>query len=319
MTLSEYWSVKVFGALKLPTLALLLAWSMQPKAIQSEPDMLQEPLLGGGSAPVLLLVPAGEFSMGSPTDETGRSEDEGPAIKVKIGKAFYLGRTEITVADFARFVAATGYETDAAVTGCYLWRGGNLVLERQADWLTLPGFASRPDYPAVCLSWRDAFRYTEWLSEQTGARYRLPTEAEWEYAARAGTRGARFWGAQTDRACEHANVADLSFRTMYATLPRQIHNCDDGFAQSAPVASFRANAFGLHDVLGNVWEWTCSVLSRLTTGEGERCVNFWTPGERVFRGGGWYIPPAGVRSAHRNAGGSGSQSVSIGFRVVRER
>ena len=210
------------------------------------------------------------------------------------------------------------YEPDSRTNGCYVWREGKLTTERETSWSNLPGYASGANHPAVCVSWRDALRYTEWLSAQTGAHYRLPTEIEWAYAARAGSSSARYWGGDPDLACKHANVADLSFYARYVALSREIHGCRDGFPQNAPVASFASNQFGLHDMLGNVWEWTCSVFGSLKSRAALECVDFWTPGPRVLRGGGWYIPPAGVRSAHRNAGSSGSQSVSIGFRVVRE-
>lgn len=298
---------------------LLIALVGQSVSAESLPSTLHEPLAGGGVAPALVLIPTGEFVMGSPDDESGRSHDEGPRVAVAIDDSFYLGQTEVTVTEFAHFVRVAGYEPDSEVNGCYLWRDGKLDPDNDTGWASQPGFASGVRFPAVCVTWRDAFRYVEWLSEQTGSYYRLPSEAEWEYAARAGSEAARYWGADPGQACQHANVADRSFDRRYAGLGREIHDCDDGFPQAAPVASFPASNFGLHDMLGNVWEWTCSVFEPLESGASRGCVDFWTRGPRVLRGGGWYIPPDGVRSAHRNAGNSGSQTVSIGFRVLRER
>lgn len=308
--------MRVGGCLPGVLLAALLG---QSDAAGNLPATLQETLSDGGVAPALVLISPGRFVMGSPADEAGRSEDEGPQTTVRIDRAFYLGQTEVTVAEFSHFVSVAGYEPDSEVSGCYLWRDGKLDPQRDASWENQPGFDAGADFPAVCVTWRDAFRYVEWLSAQTGAQYRLPSEAEWEYAARSGSEAARFWGGDSGAACEHANVADLSFARRYAELTRKVHDCDDGFAQAAPVASFPASEFGLHDMLGNVWEWTCSVFGPLESGASVGCVDFWTPGPRVLRGGGWYIPPDGVRSAHRNAGNSGSQTVSIGFRVLRER
>ena len=299
---------------------LLLAVLMgQPDAAESLPATLQETLNDGGVAPALVLISPGRFVMGSPVDEAGRSEDEGPQTTVRIDRAFYLGQTEVTVAEFSHFVSVAGYEPDSEISGCYLWRDGRLDPQRNAGWENQPGFDGGADYPVVCVTWRDAFRYVEWLSAQTGAQYRLPSEAEWEYAARSGNEAARFWGGDPGAACKYANVADHSFARCYAELTRKVHDCDDGFSQAAPVARFPANEFGLHDMLGNVWEWTCSGFGPLGSGTSVGCVDFWTRGARVLRGGGWYIPPGGVRSAHRNAGNSGSQTVSIGFGVLRER
>ena len=306
------------GFLSATALGLTLAGQSIADTTGHLPATLQEPLRAGGVAPALVLIPAGRFDMGSPDNELGRFDDEGPRVTVGIDDSFYLGRTEVTVAEFTHFVSVAGYEPDSEVNGCYLWRDGELNPDNDAGWANQPGFESGPNFPAVCVSWRDAFRYVEWLSEQTGASYRLPSEAEWEYAARAGSEEVRYWGQDSKEACRHANVADLSFNRHYEELDRAIHDCDDGFPQTAPVASFSANQFGLHDTLGNVWEWTCSVFGPLDSGAALACVDFWASGSRVLRGGGWYIPPDGVRSAHRNAGGSGSQTVSVGFRVLRE-
>ena len=189
--------------------------------------MLQEPLKSGDLGPALVLIDPGEFLMGSPSNELGRSEDEGPQRQSAVKKPFYMGRTEVTVEAFSDFVSVTNFEPDSVTNGCYVWREGKPDIERDASWIGLPGYDTGSHYPAVCVSWRDAVRYVRWLSEQTGATYRLPSELEWEYAVRAGAQSARYWGEEPDVACQYANVADLAFQNRYKTLSRDIHYCDD--------------------------------------------------------------------------------------------
>ena len=193
-----------------------------------------------------------------------------------------------------------------------------MKLSYEANWANLPGLASGANYPAVCISWHDAVEYTDWLSLKTGHHYRLATEAEWEFAARAGTNTSRFWGSDPNDACEYANVADRSHRGRYPETQVQHHECDDGFAQAAPVGSFSANDFGLHDMLGNVWEWTCTAYAPKHPSEEQACTPRKSHQRRVLRGGAWYVSIRSVRSAHRNAGAIFSQASSVGARVVRE-
>lgn len=173
----------------------------------------------------------------------------------------------------------------------------------------------------VCVNWRDANAYAQWLSQRSGAAYRLPTEAEWEYATRAGTTTSRFWGDKSELACEFANVAD---RLGKGQFPDWInHDCDDGQVFTAPVASYRPNAFGLYDALGNVWEWVADCWSDRYSGfrqdtaarqppEGETCDR------RVVRGGGWDDQPANVRSANRRrVEPDVALSSDLGFRLAR--
>src|SRR5262249_46599041 len=154
----------------------------------------------------------------------------------------------------------------------------------------------------VCVSFEDAQRYVQWLSRKTGKLYRLPTEAEWEYAARAGTTTARFWGDGRERACDFANVADF---TGAETLnwnkgnQDQVFQCRDGYANTAPVGSFRPNAFGLYDMLGNVFQWTEDCYHN-SYDAAPSDGSAWTTGEckyRVLRGGSWNVSPRSVRSA----------------------
>src|ERR1022692_1121953 len=173
--------------------------------------------------PDMVVIHSGSFDMGSPGSESGRNSDEGPVHRVNV-TTFALGRTEITRGQFAAFVKKTNYSTgDACWTleeGKYKERGGN--------WQE-PGFAQDDKHPVTCISWDDARAYAKWMSSKTGKQYRLPTEAEWEYAARGNTGTARYWGNNPDEACGYANVADK-------TAPAEIqggsslivHNCPGG-------------------------------------------------------------------------------------------
>ena len=171
--------------------------------------------------------------------------------------------------------------------------------------------------PVVNVSWEDAVAFTKWLSIKTGQSYRLPTEAEWEYAARAGSAKSHYWGNDLNEACRYANVADLTAKRHWANWT--VFPCDDGYAVSAPVGSFLPNNFVLHDVLGNVWEWCEDIYnSEAYTKLPKNDPVFTGSGEyRVMRGGGWSNGPLGVRSSHRVGLSPGFGHHSLGFRIVR--
>ena len=241
--------------------------------------------------PQMVWISGGSFNMG---DLNGNGQpDEKPVHKVTF-KRFAMGRYEVTFAEYDKFVAATGRIKPSD----YGWGRGKL--------------------PVIGVSWEDAIAYAEWLSVQTGQKYRLPTEAEWEYAARAGTKIIRYWGNYPDVACSYANVYDKSKRGKYFAW--EPHNCTDGYAKTAPVGSFKANSFGLFDMLGNVWEWTCSEYERKYRGKEKKCIH--KIGDDinhvVLRGGGWESEAAKVRSAFREMGSPSYSYEYVGFRVVRE-
>ncbi|MFD2110863.1 SUMF1/EgtB/PvdO family nonheme iron enzyme [Thiorhodococcus fuscus] len=274
-------------------------------------------------APEMIEIQGGCFQMGSSADETERLEDE-RQHQVCV-QDFLLGRHEVTVDEFRRFVEATGYHTDAErnagdLEGCFAdydqekrwtsWRA-----RADANWHTLnPDQYDQHLHPVACVSWYDAQAYIAWLNAQGKGRYRLPTEAEWEYAARAGTRGARYWGDAVDaRACQYANIADKAHGWKLG-FP-----CDDGYEWSAPVGSFRANPWGLEDMLGNVWEWTCSVYDKRYGGAESRCADETNPGRRSLRGSSWFnAAPNWVRSALRGSNKPGYRYADIGFRLARD-
>ena len=200
--------------------------------------------------PLMVVVPAGEFVMGVEGGEVGRPD--GPPHAVRIARPFAIGKFELTNREFAAFVADTGYET---APPCAVRDGDTWVLHPEALWTDLgTGQDSEPDHPVACVNWLDARAYVAWLAEKTGQPYRLPSEAEWEYAARGGAVGRFAWGDDPAGACAHANVYDRSAQAMHG-YSWEAADCDDGFAMLAPVGQLQANGFGLHDVAGNLWEW----------------------------------------------------------------
>lgn len=197
--------------------------------------------------PVVVRLPAGSFQMGSPDNETGRDADEGPRTRVAVA-ALAMGRTEVTRSQWMAFERESGHRAES---GCLTWDGDGYVMVEHLGWKN-PGFAQSDDHPVVCISSLDAQAYVRWLSRKTGQLYRLPSESEWEYAARAGTTSAYPWGAA--QVCEHGNGADLTLTKKNPRWPGQ--TCQDGFAHTAPVGSFVPNAWGLYDMHGNAMEWT---------------------------------------------------------------
>jgi formylglycine-generating enzyme required for sulfatase activity len=275
--------------------------------------------------PEMAVLPAATFLMGSPSSEPGRQDDEddtpgpgGNPVSVTIARAFAIGKYEITRGQFAAFVKATGYRVDP---GCYA-REGSPQIRSELSW-TAPGFEQDDRHPVTCVSWRDAVAYVRWLSATTGAAYRLLTEAEWEYAARGGST-ARFGFGDTDvELCKYGNGADLTSRE--ADPDWRAVLCRDGFRFTAPVGSFKSNAFGLYDMHGNVWEWVedcqSDSLGHLSEPEASGGARVSHPCSsdtpRILRGGSWSDPPQRLRSAARIAGPPDARDYIVGFRVAR--
>ncbi|MFA7243306.1 MAG: SUMF1/EgtB/PvdO family nonheme iron enzyme [Sulfuricellaceae bacterium] len=271
--------------------------------------------------PEMVVIPAGSFIMGSPADEKGRDNDEGPQHEVSV-KSFALGRTEVTVGEFRRFVRATGYKTEAernvGSKGCYTWELASQDWRAGRYWDD-PGFKQNDNQPVACVSWNDAGKYLKWLSNTTGKPYRLPSEAEWEYAVRAGSTTARYWGNNPDDACRYANVADQ------AALEGQIweapmHECNDSYWFTAPVTNYTANDFGLHDMIGNVWEWVedCYHDNYSKAPNDGSAWTSWMCDVRVLRGGSWRsFDPDFARSAYRFRSDATNRLSVIGFRLAR--
>ncbi len=267
--------------------------------------------------PEMVVIPSGTFTMGSPEDEKDRSSVEGPQHTVTIGRRFAVAKYPVTRGEFAAFVRETGRRADG---GCVVYRRERNLFETDASksWRD-PGFAQTDRHPVVCVTWHDAKAYTEWLSLKTGKSYRLPSEAEHEYAARAGTMTRFFWGddpAYRD-VCSYANVADQSSQNL--DLGSRA-TCNDGHSYTAPVGSFEANRFGLHDMSGNVFEWTEDCWHETYSGA-PRDGSAWITGEkcglRVIRSGSWLWSPIAARSASRGMFESGARYYVHGFRVAR--
>jgi formylglycine-generating enzyme required for sulfatase activity len=202
---------------------------------------------------------------------------------------------------FRQFVQMKGYRMDAESENNCNWRNA--------------GFPQIDEHPVVCVSWDDAMAYVGWLSAQTGQHYRLPTEAEWEYVARAGTSTAYYWGDNRSEGCAYANVAD---QTALKQFPKwTVLDCQDGYIFTAPVGHYLANAFGLHDMLGNVWEWTCSEYDKDYSGGEQRCVSDMSQTPRVLRGGSWNFNPQRVRTAARDWLYPQDRRLFGGFRLAR--
>ena len=276
--------------------------------------------------PLLRVVPAGGFVMGSNEGEPGRPE--GPMHAVRIERPFALAIHEVTVAQFSAFVEATGYVVDA---GCRTLapraredssagvRGWAFALER--SWRD-PGLTDplRVDHPVVCVGRVDALAYVAWLSSRTGESYRLPTEAEWEYAARAGSTTRFPWGDRAEQGCAAANLFDRSGRALH-DLGWEIADCDDGHRELAPVGRLAANAFGLHDLIGNVWEWTADCYRETYDGapvDGSAVAAGGDCARWSVRGGSWMTRPSRNRAAFRGRDPNDARYAYFGFRVARE-
>ena len=234
--------------------------------------------------PEMVVVPAGSFRMGSPSGEAGRDDDEGPTHRVEISKPFAIGRFEVTRGEYARFVSETGHSSG---TACWTYEGGEWEERTGRNWRS-PGFAQADSHPAVCVDWKDARSYVAWLSRKTGEAYRLLSESEWEYAARAGTTSSRYWGNASSSACRHANVYDRTGEDELS-FPWSHHDCRDGHGHTSSAGVFDPNGFGLHDMLGNVWEWVADCSNGSYAGA-PADGSAWTSGDcsrRVLRGGSW--------------------------------
>ena len=263
------------------------------------------------ACPELVVVPAGSFMMGSSPSEEGRDDDEGPQHRVTIAEPFAVGVHEVTRGEFARFVRETNR---SAGNSCWFWDSNEekAVEGSGRNWRN-PGFEQTDRHPVVCVSWDDAQAYVRWLSRETGEGYRLLSESEWEYVARAGTRTARYWGESESGQCRYGNGADAS-----TTFDWRV-SCSDGHARTSPVGTYTGNGFGLHDVLGNVYEWVQDCWNKNYDGA-PRDGGAWERGDcslRVARGGSWGNAPRNLRAANRVRNSSGNRYDILGFRIAR--
>ena len=269
------------------------------------------------TCPEMIAIPPGKFRMGEDGGEPERYE--GPVREVTIGKAFALGRFEVTQAQYAEFMRLSGHTT--AGTGCNAVVDGKLQPVPGTSWKD-PGYSRpvRDDEPVACVRWSDAQAYAAWLAGRTGRKYRLPTEAEWEYAARAGTTTRYTWGEDLAAACKVANVYDQSSLKAGLKTPHAPAPCDDGFPFLAPVGRLAPNAFGLHDMIGNVWEWVedCYEMPAGPTPVDGSAQLARGCDRRVSKSGAWRSDLIRMRPAFRGRDPEALTSQIFGFRVARD-
>jgi sulfatase modifying factor 1 len=258
--------------------------------------------------PELVVIPAGSVKIGAPYAEGG--DDEWPVHDVVIPRLLAIGKYEVTKFEFAMFVEATAFSIGFSCQ--YLAEVG---WEEGLSW-HYPGFRQTHRDPVVCVNWTDAKAYVAWLSLKTGKTYRLPSESEWEYAARAGGAERYFFGNAISMLCEYGNGVDAS-----SDFKWKNKTCKDGYgARTAPVGSFLPNNFGLYDTIGNVWEWIEDCWNDNYFGAPTDGTS-WTTGDcsnRGTRGGSWLNDPRFLRSAHRDRLYSKYRKYNTGFRVVRD-
>ncbi|MBQ4832662.1 SUMF1/EgtB/PvdO family nonheme iron enzyme [Pseudoalteromonas sp. MMG010] len=234
----------------------------------------------------VVVIPAGWFKMGD-INGTGLA-NERPVVEKVIANSFAMQSKEVTVGAYKKFVANSKYKTEAEKgKGCAYYLNGEPIWDADLNWRS-PGFSQNDEFPAVCLTYYDAKAYADWLSGQTGQQFRLPSEVEWEYAARAGTETEYPWGNEIGK-----NLANCGW-------------CGSEYSnkRAAPVGSFSPNAFGLYDTVGNVWEWTAKETGQL---------------DIAVRGGAWNFAPSLARASTRLILAPDFRANYIGFRLVRER
>jgi formylglycine-generating enzyme required for sulfatase activity len=291
-----------------------------------EPGQVFQDGLGDsdGFGPVMVVVPSGSFIMGSPEDEENRAGNEGPQFRVRFENGFALSQTEVTVAQFARFVQETGYVTDAErARNSKIYRSGSGRVDEQrgVDWrMDYLGEEADQTLPVIHVSWNDANAYVLWLARRTDRSYRLPSEAEFEHALRAGSQTPYWWGEGSPNEAVENVTGDGDQFTDNRRWTVAFEDYNDGFWGPAPVGSLQPNPFGLYDMGGNVMEWLedCWHDSYVRApDDGSAWVN---PGceRRMIRGASWLSTPAMSRSAFRLSSRNDNTDARLGFRVARD-
>ncbi len=260
----------------------------------------------------MIVLPAARFQQGLAATDRGSPSYEKPQHWVNIVRPFAMSADLVTVEDYRQFIDATGRAMQGCDTydGSWSHRPGN-------NWQN-PGFAQTGLHPVTCVSWNDAVAYVQWLSAKTGHQYRLPSASEWEYAARAGGETVYPWTSNGSNACAFANVADASAARRYPGWVA--FACDDGYANTSPVGSFKANPLGLNDMLGNLFQWTLDCWHADYSGapvDGSARADG-DCSERELRGGSWFTSPSYVRANYRNHFAADYRTSSAGIRLVRD-
>lgn len=254
--------------------------------------------------PEMRIIPAGSFAMG-----------ESPEQNVTIAKSFALGTFEVTQDQYAEFVKATSRQTEP---NCVVWAGDWDRSDNGKTWAD-PGIPQTADHPVVCVSKNDAEAYADWLTQISGRPYALPTEAQWEYASRAGGSSAYPWGDKVDEACTYGNVADATLKAAHPARASQ--SCGDTYLYTAPAGMHQPNAFGLYDMIGNVWEWVADCWTPnhdALPADGSAVATGFCE-ESPLRGGAYGTGPLFTRSATRGGPDPRTMRQSwIGFRVAAQ-
>ncbi len=261
-----------YRAIGLTAAGASLTLELQPMEVTAG-EVRRDALSSGGTAPAMVVIPPGNFIMGDPQGPPSMQ----PATNRTLSQPFAVSVNEVTIGEFRRFAEVAGIEMD----------------ERLVN----------PKEPVRYVKWSEAVAYTDWLTRETGNKYRLLTEAEWEYMARAGTDTDYWFGDEIERLCEFANLADLSTKQIYREWA--VTECDDGYGKLAPVGSYPANPFGVNDVHGNVSEWVleCGIPSYSTAADdGSRVNDGQSCSTHGVRGGSWDSQPEALRSRRRGFG-----------------
>ena len=302
-----------------------------PRALVAEPATA---FTDCADCPEMMPVPAGEFFMGATAEELRVADlppyfegRELPRHRVTISRPFAVAKYELSRAHYARFVEDSGY---APAAGCWIFIGTEWIFDASRSWRDTQ-LDQGEDHPVTCINWHDALAYTRWLSERTGQRYRLLSEAEWEYAARAGTETAYWFGDSAEAICEYVNLGDITTRDRFGWHETEIKfapldnwtyvPCRDGYATTAPVDFGAPNPFGIFNMLGNVQElvtdcWHPSYASGPIT-EAPRD----TSGDcalRMMRGQGWTAIAASTRAAFRARMLATDRRFYLGIRLARD-
>jgi formylglycine-generating enzyme required for sulfatase activity len=316
------------------TAALLLGAAMAAAQVAPQSTSHPTPRRDCAECPELVQIAPGEFTMGADIEEPRRlglpeywATREQPRHAVRIERGFAIGRYEVTRGEFAVFARETGYNP---APGCWHFVGSEWLFDESRSWRDAK--TDQTDaHPVTCVNWHDAQAYIAWLSQKAGQRYRLASEAEWEYVVRAGTSTAYWFGDSPEDICRYVNLGDLTTQERYGwdktRIKYEVMNdwkgqpCRDGHAAMAPVTATVANPFGVHGLLGNANEWVADCWNETHQGApadqsarltGADC------GLRVMKGQGWTAIAASTRAAFRLKMNATDRRFTFGFRVVRD-
>ena len=285
--------------------AIAPAWAAAREA-EPPPEIALD--LGAGTTHELMLIRAGTFRQGSPADDPDRGDDEAPRA-VMLSRDYYIGKAPVRRGQFARFVAETRYRTEAekGTSGEHGFDGRGLVQRKEFTWKN-PGFTQADDHPVTLVTYDDARAFADWLSRRSRRRVALPTEAQWEYACRAGTTTATAFGVRLS-----SKQANFDGRSPY-------NGAENGpyLEETTPVGSYPANAWNIADMHANTWEW-CSNKYEKTLSGGIDPHGPTSAASRVVRGGCWSSGGRNCRSASRFGSVPSDRGINPGFRVAQSR